>query len=289
MAMNKEVLVVTGAGGIGQAIARRQGVGRSVLLADFNAQKLQSAANALEGAGLNVTTQIVDVSSRESVSALAQAAEGLGTVTQVAHTAGQSPTMAPPAAILTVDLFGTALVLEEMGNVIAAGGAGVVISSMAGHRLRALEPAQDDALRNTPTDELLGLPFLTSQAVTNSTAAYEISKRANNLRVQSASVQWGDRGARVNSISPGIIVTPLAQQELDSERGPTLRKMIEASASGRVGTADEVASVAAFLLGPEAGFITGSDLLMDGGVIAALHCKRWEPSRFAGATDALGQ
>ena len=289
MTMNNEVLVVTGAGGIGQAIARRQGAGKSVLLADFNAETLQSAANALKGAGLGVTTQVVDVSSRESVGALAQAASGLGTVTQVAHTAGVSPTMAPPEAILTVDLFGTALVLEEMGHVIAAGGAGVVISSMAGHRLRALEPEQDDALRNTSTDELLQLPFLTGDAVPNSTAAYEVSKRANNLRVQSASVQWGDRGARINSISPGIIVTPLAQQELDSERGPTLRKMVEASASGRVGTADEVASVAAFLLGPEAGFITGSDLLMDGGVIAALRCGRWEPSRFAGATDALGQ
>jgi NAD(P)-dependent dehydrogenase (short-subunit alcohol dehydrogenase family) len=145
--MSKEVLVVTGAGGIGQAIARRQGPGKSVLLADFNEVTLQSAADALEGAGLNVTTQIVDVSSRESVSSLAQAAKGLGSVTQVAHTAGQSPTMAPPEAILMVDLLGTALFLEEMGHVIAAGGAGVVISSMAGHRLRALEPAQDDALR----------------------------------------------------------------------------------------------------------------------------------------------
>ncbi len=272
--MSKEVLVVTGAGGIGQAIARRQGPGKSVFLADFNEQTLQSAATALQGAGLDVTTQLVDVSSRASVSALARAATDLGSVTQVAHTAGQSPTMAPPEAILTVDLYGTALVLEEMGNVIAAGGAGIVVSSMAGHRLRALEPGQDAALRNTPTDELLGLPFLTGEAVPNSTAAYEISKRANNLRVQSASVQWGDRGARVNSISPGIIVTPLAQQELDSERGPTLRAMIEASPAGRVGTADEVASVTAFLLGPEAGFITGSDLLMDGGTIAALRCGR---------------
>lgn len=285
--MSKEVLVVTGAGGIGQAVARRQGPGKSVLVADFNEQTLQSAASALQGVGLEVTTQVVDVSSRASVSALARAAEALGSVTQVAHTAGQSPTMAPPEAILTVDLYGTALVLEEMGNVIATGGAGIVISSMAGHRLRALEPEQDDALRNTPTDELLGLPFLTGEAVPNSTAAYEISKRANNLRVQSASIRWGDRGARVNSLSPGIIVTPLAQQELDSDRGPTLRAMIDASPAGRVGTADEVASVSAFLLGPEAGFITGSDLLMDGGTIAALRCGRWESSRFAGATGAL--
>jgi NAD(P)-dependent dehydrogenase (short-subunit alcohol dehydrogenase family) len=287
--MSKEVLVITGAGGIGQAIARRQGPGKSVLLADFNEETLQSAAKALEGAGLDVTTQLVDVSSRESVSALARAAEGLGRVAKVAHTAGQSPTMASPEAILTVDLLGTALVLEEMGNVIADGGAGVVISSMAGHRLRALAPEQDDALRNTPTDELLQLPFLTAEAVPNSTAAYEISKRANNLRVEAASLHWGDRGARVNSISPGIIVTPLAQQELDSERGPTLRGMIEASPAGRVGTADEVAAVVAFLLGGDAGFITGSDLLMDGGTVAALHGGRWEASRFAGATSAMGR
>jgi NAD(P)-dependent dehydrogenase (short-subunit alcohol dehydrogenase family) len=163
--MSTQVLVITGAGGIGQAIARRQGAGKSVLLADFNEQALQSAANALQGAGLDVTTQLVDVSSHESVSELAAAAEALGSVVQVAHAAGQSPTMASPEAILTVDLLGTALVLEEMGNVIADGGAGVVISTMAGHRLRALEPEQDDALRNTPTDELLQLPFLTAEAV----------------------------------------------------------------------------------------------------------------------------
>jgi NAD(P)-dependent dehydrogenase (short-subunit alcohol dehydrogenase family) len=258
--MSRDVLVVIGAGGIGQAIARRQGAGKSVLLADFNEETLQSAARALEGAGHSVTTQHVDVSLHESVALLAQTAVGLGSVAQV---------------VLAVDLYGVAVVLEEMGRVIASGGAGVVISSMAGYMLPALSPAQDDALANTPTEELLQLPFLTAEAVPNSGAAYAIAKRANHLRVQSAAVVWGDRGARVNSISPGIILTPLAQDEMNSAGGATYRKMIETSMAGRVGTTDEVASVAAFLLGPDAAFVTGSDLLIDGGVIAALRCGRW--------------
>jgi meso-butanediol dehydrogenase / (S,S)-butanediol dehydrogenase / diacetyl reductase len=274
--MNREVLVVIGAGGIGQAIARRQGPGKSVLLADLNEDTLESAAKALEAIGHSVTTQRVDVASHDSVSSLAKAAAGLGSVVQVAHTAGLSPVQAPPAATLAVDLLGTALVLEEFGHVIASGGAGVVISSMAGYMQPPLEPAQEQALAHTSADELLQLPFLAPEAVPISGAAYGLSKRANHLRVQSASVGWGERGARVNSISPGIIITPLAQEEMASEGGAIYRAMIEASASGRVGTPDEVASAAAFLLGPDSSFITGSDLLMDGGVIAALRSGRWE-------------
>ena len=157
---------------------------------------------------------------------------------------------------------------------IASGGAGVVISSMAGYMLPPLESAQEEALAHGPADELLQLPFLRAAAVPTSAAAYAISKRANHLRVQAASVVWGDRGARINSISPGIILTPLAQQEMASEGGPGYRAMIETSAAGRVGTPDEIASAAAFLLGPDAAFITGSDLLIDAGVIAALRSGR---------------
>ncbi len=272
--MNRVVLVVIGVGGIGQAIARRQGSGKAVLLADFNEQTLEAATRELEGAGYRVTAHRVDVSSRESVSSLAKAAEGLGSVVQVVHTAGLSPVQAKPSAILAVDLQGVAFVLEEFGRVIAPGGAGVVISSMAGYMLPLLEPGQEAALARTPADKLLQLPFLAAAAVSTSAAAYGISKRANHLRVQAASVVWGDRGARVNSISPGIILTPLAQQEMDSEGGPVYRAMIETSASGRVGTPDEVASAAAYLLGPDATFISGSDLLIDGGVIAALRAGR---------------
>jgi meso-butanediol dehydrogenase / (S,S)-butanediol dehydrogenase / diacetyl reductase len=272
--MNREVLVVIGVGGIGQAIARRQGSGKAVLLADFNEQTLEAVTKALEAAGHNVTTHHVDVSSHDSVRSLVNAVEELGSVVQVVHTAGLSPVQANPSAILAVDLLGTALILEEFGRVIAPGGAGAVISNMAGYMSPPLEPEQEEALARTPADELLQLPFLGAETVTTSAAAYGISKRANHLRVQAASVVWGDRDARVNSISPGIILTPLAQQEMNSEGGPVYRAMIETSASGRVGTTDEVASAAAYLLGPDSAFITGSDLLIDGGVIAALRAGR---------------
>jgi NAD(P)-dependent dehydrogenase (short-subunit alcohol dehydrogenase family) len=274
--MSTNVLVVIGAGSIGQAIARRTGAGKHLLLADFNETTLQNAKTALEDAGHTVSTQRVDVSDAESVRALARAAAGIGDVVQVVSTAGVSPVQASAEPVLAVDLYGTALVLEEFGQVIAPGGAGVHISSMAGHMPPPLDPKTAHALAFTPTDELLALPVLRKEAVPNSGAAYAISKQANHLRVQAAAVTWGDRGARVNCISPGIILTPLARDEMSGPGAEGYRKMIEVSAAGRVGTADEVATAAAFLLGPDAGFITGTDLLIDGGVIAALRAGRWQ-------------
>ena len=268
--MRKEVVVIIGAGGIGQAIARRQGSGRTILLADISENTLESAAQTLRAAGHMVTTQKVDVTSRESVHSLANVAAELGSVVQVVDTAGLSPNMAPPDKILAVDLFGVALVLEEFGHVVADGGAGIVISSMAGYMPPPLPREQENALAHTPADELLQLPFLQPDFIPNSGAAYGMSKRANHLRVQAESIRWGERGARLNSISPGIILTPLAEHEMSSSVGPAYRAMIEASVAKRVGTPDEIASAATYLLGPEAGFITGSDLLIDGGVIAAL-------------------
>ena len=273
---NTAVQVVIGAGSIGRAIARRTGAGKHVLLADFNETNLQNAKTALEDAGHTVSTQRVDVSDAESVRALAQAAAGLGDVVQVISTAGVSPVQAPAEAVLAVDLYGTAVVLEEFGTVIASGGAGVHISSMAGHMPPPLDPETAHALAFTPVEELLALPVLAPDAVPNSGAAYAISKQANHLRVQAAAVPWGDRGARVNCISPGIILTPLARDEMSGPGAAGYQKMIEVSAAGRVGTADEVATAAAFLLGPDAGFITGTDLLIDGGVIAALRAGRWQ-------------
>lgn len=263
------VIVVIGAGSIGQAIARRISAGKHVLLADLKQENADAAANVLNDAGFEVSTATVDVSSRASVHALVQTAVAHGSVTGVIHAAGVSPSQASPTTILKVDLYGTALVLEELGNVIAEGGAGVVISSQSGHRLPALTTEQNAALATTPTEELLALPMLQSDRVKDSLHAYQISKRGNSLRVMAEAVRWGKRGARVNTISPGIIFTPLAKDELTGPRGEGYRRMIDISAAKRGGTPDEVATVGALLMGPDGGFITGSDFLMDGGVTAA--------------------
>lgn len=269
-----EVVVIIGAGGIGAAIARRQGFGRTILLADFNAAVLQATAGELRNASYAVETQIVDVASRASVRTLAQQAAALGNVQQVVNTAGLSPNMAPPERVLAVDLYGSAVVFEEFREVIAPGGAGLIISSMAGHMLPALSPQQNKALAFTPGDELLDLPFLSGHAVPDSMVAYMMAKRANHLRVQAEAIAWGERGARVNSISPGIIATPLAQHELNSPIGDGYRAMIAASPARRMASPDEIAVAASYLLGADGGFITGSDLLIDGGVIAAMFAGR---------------
>ncbi len=272
--MHNEVIVIIGSGGIGQAIARRQGFGKTVLLADNDPAILQSAADAMTAASYSVETQAIDVTSRASVAALADKAAALGSVTQVINTAGVSPNMAPPEMILKVDLYGVALVFDEFERVIAPGGCGIVISSMAGHMPPHLSPEDEHALAFTPTEELLALPILSAQAVPDSMVAYGLAKRANHLRVRACALSWGERGARVNSISPGIIATPLARQEMTSPSAAIYFAMIEASPSKRMASAEEVAAAAAFLLGPEASFITGSDLLMDGGVIAAMKAGR---------------
>ena len=263
------VVVVIGAGSIGQAIARRVSAGKHILLADLRRENAEAAAKVLGEAGFEVSTAIVDVSSRESVHALVSQATAIGEVTGVIHAAGVSPTQASPATILKVDLYGTALVLEEFGNVIARGGAGVVIASQSGHRLGALTAEQNKLLALTPSDELLALPMLQPDKITDPLHAYQISKRGNSLRVMAEAVRWGKRGARVNTISPGIIITPLAKDELNGPRGAGYRRMIELCPAGRAGTPDEVGNVGALLMGADGAFITGSDFLMDGGVTAA--------------------
>jgi NAD(P)-dependent dehydrogenase (short-subunit alcohol dehydrogenase family) len=263
------VVVVIGAGSIGQAVARRVSAGKHVLLADLRQENVDAAAKILRDAGFEVSAAIVDVSSRQSVHALVETATAIGSITGLIHAAGVSPSQASPATILKVDLYGTALVLEELGNVIARDGAGVVIASQSGHRLPALTPDQDKALATTPADELLALPMLRPDKVTDPLHAYQLSKRGNSLRVMAEAVRWGKRGARVNTISPGIIMTPLARDELTGPRGDGYRRMIHVSAAGRAGTPDEVGVVGALLMGPDGAFITGSDFLMDGGVTAA--------------------
>lgn len=272
------VIIVIGTGSIGQAIARRVSAGKHVLLADLRHENAVAAAKVLGDAGFEVSTANVDVASRTSVHALVEMAASLGAVTGVIHAAGVSPTQASPATILRVDLYGTALVLEEFGNVIASGGAGVVIASQSGHRLPALSPEQNQALATTPADELLALPMLQPDQVTDPLHAYQLSKRGNSLRVMAEAVRWGKRGARVNTVSPGIICTPLAKDELNGPRGAGYRRMIEMSAVGRIGTPDEVGAVAALLMGADGAFITGSDFLMDGGVTAAYWFGELSPS-----------
>ncbi|MGW3288577.1 SDR family oxidoreductase [Streptomyces sp. NPDC001002] len=267
--MDGNVLVVIGAGGMGEAVARRLGQGRIVLLADIGERTLKRAETVLTGEGLTVVTHAVDVTSAVSVRELASTAGELGEVTQVVHTAGLSPVQASVEAILAVDLLGVALVLDAFAPVIAPGGACVVIASMAGHMADPLTPEQERALATTPTGELLQLPFLAPDIVTDGRMAYGISKRANQLRVMAASTAWGQRGARVNSISPGVISTAMGQAELAGPGGEFIRQLIDMSGTKRLGTPGDIAGATAFLLGPEATFITGTDLTVDGGVVAA--------------------
>lgn len=270
--MPREVVVVVGAGSIGQAIAQRQGSGRTIILASRNAESLADSARVIEACGHVVETHPVDVADLASVEALVEKAASLGDVVNVIHTAGLSPVQASAEAVLRVDLYGAAVVLEEFGRVIAPGGAGLVVSSQAGHMFPPLPPEQERALAFTPARELLDLPFLSADAVPSSAMAYGIAKRANTLRVRAAAVTWGDRGARVNSISPGIILTPLAKDEMSGPGSEGYQSMLTESPAKRWGTTDEIAEASALLL--DNGFITGADLLIDGGVVAALYAGR---------------
>lgn len=263
------VVVVIGAGLIGQAIARRVGSGQHVLLADVRQANADAATQVLADAGFDTSSALVDVSSRDSVHALVETATGLGEVTGVIHAAGVSASQASIEQILRVDLYGTALVLEEFGRVIATGGSAVVISSQSGHRLPALSLEEDRALATTPADELLGLPMLQADRLSDGLHAYQVSKRANVLRVRAEAVRWGERGARVNAISPGIIITPLARDELNGPNGAGYRRMIELAPAGRAGTPDEIGTVGELLMTARGAFITGSDILIDGGGTAS--------------------
>jgi len=276
--MTSDVVVVIGAGSIGQAIARRVSAGKQVVLADLRQDNAERAAEVMRDAGFEVTTVTVDVASRQSVQALIATTTGLGNVTGVIHAAGVSPSQASPATILAVDLYGTAVVLEEFGKVIAPGGAGVVVASQSGHRLGALTAEQDAVLATTPADELLDVPWLQPDQVTDPLNAYQLAKRGNSLRVMAEAVRWGKRGARVNTISPGIVFTPLARDELSGPRGEGYRRMIDLCPAGRGGTPDEIGTLAALLMGPDGAFITGSDFLIDGGVTASYFYGDLAPS-----------
>ena len=266
---SKKVIVLIGAGSIGIAIARRVGAGKHIVIADIKQESNQVAANILNDAGFETSISLVDLSSKTSLQELVKTATGIGDITGLIIAAGLSPSQASPQKILEVDLYGTAVALEEFGNVISQGGTAIVIASQSGHRLPALTSDENEALAVTPTKDLLSLPFLQLEKIRDSLHAYQLAKRGNSLRTMAEAIHWGKRGARVNCISPGIIITPLANDELAGPRGDMYRNMIQTSPVGRAGTPDEVASLAELLMGDAGTFITGSDFLMDGGVTAS--------------------
>lgn len=263
----KVVSVLVGAGSIGQAIIRRVSAGKHVVLADYSMDNAQRAAQTLEDAGFECSTIRCDLGSKEDILALLDFATSKGDVVNLVNAAGVSPSQAPVEEILRVDLYGTSVLLEEFGRVIVEGGSGVIISSQSGHRLPALPQDQNEALATTPVDQLLDLPFL--KAINDTLKAYQYSKRCNVLRVMMEATRWGKRGATVNSISPGIIITPLANDELHGPRKEGYLKMIQGMPARRAGTPDEVGDLAEFLMSSRGRFISGADLLIDGGCTAS--------------------
>jgi NAD(P)-dependent dehydrogenase (short-subunit alcohol dehydrogenase family) len=267
--MNKPVVVLVGTGSIGQAIARRVGAGKKVLLADLKPAAAEAAAKTFADAGFDAEPAQCDLGSRDSIAALAAKAAALGPVAQVVNAAGVSPSQAPVATILQVDLYGTSVLLEEFGKIVAEGGTGIVISSQSGHRLPALPEDQNAALATAPTEELLSLPFIAS--ISDTLKAYQYAKRCNVLRVMGEAPKWALRGATVNSISPGIVITPLANDELRGPRGEGYRRMIAGMPARRAGTPDEIGDLAEFLCSSRGRWITGADFLIDGGCTASYH------------------
>lgn len=267
--MRKDTIIWMGAGQIGLAIVRRIASGKKVIIGDKSLEHARAAADLLNQAGFDAVAMAADLSSRESILSVINEARKYGAVKYLVNAAGVSPSQASIETILNVDLYGSAVLLEEVGKVIAEGGCGVTISSQSGHRMPALTPEEDRALATTPTDELLSLSLLQPGNVRDTLHAYQLSKRCNVKRVMAEAVKWGERGARINSISPGIIVTPLAVDEFNGPRGDFYKNMFAKCPSGRPGTADEVAHVAELLMSEKGAFITGSDFLIDGGATAS--------------------
>lgn len=269
--MKKDVMIVTGAGQISMAIARRVGFGKKIVLGDKNMKNCETIAKIMTDAGFDVEPFEMDLSSRESILAMIRKALGFGEIKYLVNGAGVSPSQAPIEAILKVDLYGTAVLLEEVGKVIATGGAGVTISSQSGWRMPQLTPEEDRALATTPTEELLDLEILKPENIKDTLHAYQMAKRCNEKRVMYECVRWGERGARLNDIAPGIIVTPLAIDEFNGPRGDFYKNMFAKCPAGRPGTADEMANIAELLMSDAGAFITGSTFLADGGATASYY------------------
>ncbi len=267
--MIQPVLLLCGAGQIGMAIARRVAAGMKIIVGDKSLSNAESVAQIMRNAGFDAIAFEMDLSSRTSIRRFIAKGKEFGDITKMVNAAGVSPSQASIETILRVDLLGTAILLEEVGKVIVKGGTGITISSQSGHRMPALTAIQDRQLATTPTDQLLNLPMLQADEIHDTLHAYQLAKRCNVKRVMYESIRWGERGARLNSISPGIIVTPLAIDEFNGHRGDFYKNMFAKCPAGRPGTADEVADVAALLMSEAGAFITGADFLIDGGATAS--------------------
>lgn len=265
----KDVMILTGAGQIGMAIARRIGYGMKIVIGDKKPENAQSIAKIMNEAGFDCVPMETDLSSRDSIMNLIAEAQKYGEISMLVNAAGVSPSQAPIEAILKVDLYGTAVLLEEVGKVIKKGGVGVTISSQSGWRMPALTAEEDELLATTPTKELLKLDILQPENIRDTLHAYQMAKRCNEKRVMTEAVKWGKRGARINDIAPGIIVTPLAVDEFNGSRGDFYKNMFANCPAGRPGTADEVANVAELLMSEKGAFITGSTFLIDGGATSS--------------------
>ena len=273
----KDVVLLTGAGQIGMAIARRIGYGKKIVVGDKKIENAEAVCKIMTDAGFDCTPFVADISSRESIWGIIAECQKYGEIAYLVNAAGVSPSQAPVEAILKVDLYGTAVLLEEVGKVIKTGGVGVTISSQSGHRMKQLTSEEDELLATTPTEELLQLEILRPENIRDTLHAYQMAKRCNEKRVMFEAVRWGARGARINSISPGIIVTPLAIDEFNGIRGDFYKNMFAKCPAHRPGTADEVANVAELLLGDKGAFITGADFLIDGGATAAYFYGELKP------------
>lgn len=274
-----DVMILTGAGQIGMAIARRMGYGMKIVIGDKSKANADAIAKTMNEAGFDAIAVEMDLSSRASMLGLIAEAQKYGEISMLVNAAGVSPSQASIKTILKVDLYGTAVLLEEVGKIIKHGGVGVTISSQSGHRMPALTPEQDALLALTPTEELLSLDMLQEENIHDTLHAYQMAKRCNVKRVMAEAVKWGERGARINSISPGIIITPLALDEFNGPRGDFYKNMFAKCPAGRPGTADEVANVAELLMSGKGAFITGADFLMDGGTTASYFYGPLKPEK----------
>lgn len=275
----QNVMLLVGAGQIGMAIARRMGYGMKIIIGDKSLKNAEEIAATMKNAGFDTLALEMDLSSRESIQNMIAVAMKYGDITMLVNAAGVSPSQASIETILKVDLYGTAVLLEEVGKVIVKGGVGVTISSQSGKRMPQLTPKEDALLACTPTEELLSLEMLQPKNIKDTLHAYQLAKRCNEKRVMFESVRWGEKGARINSISPGIIVTPLAQDEFNGPRGDFYKNMFAKCPAGRPGTADEVANVAELLMSNKGAFITGTDFMCDGGATASYYYGPLKPEK----------